>query len=221
MSTVLSIVVALAVTSYRRQHRRRALKEQYHTDGADIGLAEWSDDICRLSTWTPGKFGVDRIVNEAPNLKELYIYRNCSDAILEKVSQLKHLELLHIRDEAVRGDPVDVTDQGLAHIAELKSLKRLYLRDCPAITGEGMVHLSVLPELEELDMFKSPIGDEGVKHLAKVPRLRMLRLGDMAMTDEALLSLRSAPSLRVLNVGRGVTPGAIKEFERDTGVGVR
>lgn len=220
-TTVVSIVVAVVVARHNRQQRRSALKARYHADGADIRLAEWSDDIRTVQTWFLGEIGVDRIVKEAPNLKELYIYRNCSDAVLEKVSQLKHLELLHIRDSLARGDRVNVTDQGLAHIAKVTSLKTLIIEDCDAVTDAGMSHLSTMPNLEELEIPYSSIGDEGVAHLAKIPRLRILGLNGTPMTDKSLTYLRSTPSLRVLRAGRRLTTGAARKFEEDAGVRVR
>ena len=41
------------------------------------------------STWYLLQFGPHRLVQEAPNLRELRIYRDCDDGVLEEISQLE------------------------------------------------------------------------------------------------------------------------------------
>lgn len=73
LMAVVCVLFAVAVAVQKRQHRRQALQITYHNDGADIRLADWSDEIIELTTWNPREFGIDRIIDEAPNLRVLRI----------------------------------------------------------------------------------------------------------------------------------------------------
>lgn len=222
--SVACCVCVVIVAVQKRQDRRQALQRKYHDDGADIRLADWSDEIIELTTWTPREFGIERIIKEAPNLRVLRIQRNCDDAILEQITNLKHLEVLKFRDDlAVFSDrQVKVTDEGLAHVAKLESLKVLEISDCGAITDAGMSYLSTMTNLETFDMPNSAIGDEGVAHLSKIPRLKTLVMNGTRMTDKSLEFLRSTKTLRTVSVGPAVTKPAIEKFKKETSVlGVR
>jgi len=224
LMSVACLVLAVVVAVQQRQQRRQALQMKYHNDGADIRLAEWSDEIIELTTWSPREFGIDRIINEAPNLRVLRIQRNCDDAMLNQLSRLKHLEVLKFRDdyEVFSDKQVKVTDEGLAHVAKIGSLKVLEISDCGAITDAGMSYLSSMPNLESFEMPHSSIGDEGVAHLAKLPRLKTLVMNGTPMTDRSLEFLRSTKTLRTVWVGPAVTNSAIEKFKKETSVlGVR
>ena len=220
LMAVVCVCFAVAVAAQKRQHRRQALQMKYHNDGADIRLADWSDEIIELTTWSPRKFGIDRIINEAPNLRVLRIQRNCDDAMLNQFSRLKHLEVLKFRDEleVFSDKQVKVTDEGLAHVAKIGSLKVLEISDCGAITDAGMSYLSSMPNLESFEMPNSSIGDEAVAHLAKLPRLKTLVMNGTPMTDKSLEFLRSTKTLRTVSVGPAVTKPAIEKFKKETSV---
>ena len=117
---VVCVLFAVAVAVQKRQHRRQALQITYHNDGADIRLADWSDEIIELTTWNPREFGIDRIIDEAPHLRVLRIQRNCDDAMLNQFSRLKHLEVLKFRDdfEVFSDKQVKVTDEGVSSCCE-------------------------------------------------------------------------------------------------------
>jgi hypothetical protein len=224
LMAVVCVLFAVAVAVQKRQHRRQALQITYHNDGADIRLADWSDEIIELTTWNPREFGIDRIIDEAPHLRVLRIQRNCDDAMLNQFSRLKHLEVLKFRDdyEVFSDKQVKVTDEGLAHVAKIASLKVLEISDCGAITDAGMSYLSSMPHLESVEMPNSSIGDEGVAHLAKLPRLKTLVMNGTPMTDRSLEFLRSTKTLRTVWVGPAVTNPAIEKFKKETSVvGVR
>jgi Leucine Rich repeat len=218
VGVVLAVIVVVAVKT--RQERRQALQMKYHREGADIRLADWSDEIIELTTWNPRKFGIDRIIKDAPTLRVLRIQRNCDDAILEKIARLRHLEVLKFRDdlEGFSDRQVKVTDEGLAHVAKIDSLKVLEISDCGAITDVGMSYLSTMPGLEIFEMPNSAIGDEGVAHLSKLPRLKTLVMDGTRMTDKSLESLRSTKTLRTVWVGPAVTNSAIDKFKKETSV---
>ncbi len=224
LMSVVGVAFVIVIALQTRQHRRQALQKTYHNDGADIRLAAWSDEIIELTTWSPREFGIDRIIKEAPNLRVLRIQRDCDDAMLDQVSRLKHLEVLKIRDdyEVFSDKQVKVTDEGLANVARIDSLKVLEISDCGAITDAGMSYLSSMPNLETFEMPNSSIGDEGVAHLSKLPGLKTLVMNGTRMTNTSLESLRTTKTLRTVFVGSAVTDQAIETFKSETSViGVR
>ncbi len=220
LMAVMCVLFAVVVAVKKRQHRRQALRMTYHNAGADIRLADWSDEIVELTTWAPREFGIDRIINEAPNLRVLRIQRNCDDAILEQIARLKHLAVLKFRDdiEIFSDKQVKVTDEGLAHVAKIDSLKVLEISDCGAITDAGMAYLSTMSGLETFEMPNSAIGDEGVAHLSKLPRVKTLVMDGTRMTDKSLEYLRSTKTLRTVWVGPAVTDPAIEKFKKETSI---
>jgi hypothetical protein len=62
-----------------------------------------------------------------------------------------------------------ITDGGVAHLAELKSLQKLSLRKCREITDGGVAHLAELKSLQSLDLsWCEAITDRGIEYLKKV-----------------------------------------------------
>ncbi len=119
-------------------------------------------------------------------------------AALGKLSLLERLELMHTRskvtDAHVAGlvdlealedltlsaivvrdrqaiARLDVTDEGLTHLAKLKRLKRLSLTGAP-ITDEGLQKLATLPQLERLELWACGVTEQGLEQLKqKLPAL--------------------------------------------------
>jgi Leucine-rich repeat (LRR) protein len=120
-------------------------------------------------------------------------------ATLGKLSSLQRLTLMHTRSKVTDADvahlvglqslenlalsalviedrkPIsrlDVTDEGLTHIAKLKRLERLSLSGA-SITDDGLQQLAVLPELEWLDLQGCSVSEQGLERLKKrLPGLR-------------------------------------------------
>ena len=95
-----------------------------------------------------------------------------------------------------------VTDVGLAHLAGLAALERLYLHGTP-ITDRGLAHLTGLPSLQRLDLYRTEVTAAGLVHLQKMPALRRLGLSEYAssdrrFTDADIANLREAlPNVRI------------------------
>lgn len=66
------------------------------------------------------------------------------------------------------------------------------------IGDEDVEYLSVLPEIEELDLYERSVTDDGLKHLSKLTRLRSLILCMNLFTS--LEPLRNLRNLRVLHL---------------------
>jgi hypothetical protein len=94
---------------------------------------------------------------------------------------------------------VRVTDQGMVHVAQLKSLKRLYFPPGTKVTSAGLQHISKLTSLEELYLGQG-IGDAGLAHLRGLPHLKYLALYGPGFTDAGMVYVKEIPSLRIFSV---------------------
>ncbi len=129
-----------------------------------------------------------------------------TDAGLEHVARLTHLEELHldnthITDEGIHalfGLPklrvldlkdTSVTDDGLALLAGLSNLRGLYLTRT-RITDAGLIHLRDLAHLETLILWDTKITDAGLVHLRPLTKLRELILWGTVVTEEGAETLR-------------------------------
>ena len=64
-----------------------------------------------------------------------------------------------------------INDAGLAPLAGFQALTDLGLHGCHEVTDAGMRYLRGLPNLENLDLVLTHVGDEGVSDLATCPKL--------------------------------------------------
>ena len=83
-----------------------------------------------------------------------------------------------------------ISNEGLAKIAHLKSIKRLSLQGCKDITDEGLVHLTHCWRLEYVFLDSTPVTDKGLKHLVQLSKLEALSLKDTAVSNGGALLLR-------------------------------
>ena len=95
--------------------------------------------------------------------------------------------------------PGRLTDGGLAIIAEIPTLKGLYLfvKQSSSITNTSLRHLSKLTSLEELHISGDRIGDAGLVYLRGLPSLQYVLLCGSKFTDDGLVHLKEIPSLRI------------------------
>jgi Leucine-rich repeat (LRR) protein len=132
-----------------------------------------------------------------PQLTNLDV-RSCpiSDAALSEIAKCAGLRVLRLSGKENR---TTVSDDGLAALAPLKSLKVIALDDL-WIGKPGLEHLSVLASLEEVYLSATIVDDEAVGVLARFPRLRKLRLARTNITDAALASLSACGQLEELDL---------------------
>lgn len=117
-----------------------------------------------------------------------------SPKALSFLAKLPHIEELQT--------PVGLTDEGMAEIAKMKSLKRLHVvRD--QLTDEGLKMIAGLTSLESLELYgNSTMTDSGLEFLVTLPALTHLRLGMAgAFTDRCLETVAAMPSLKALWLG--------------------
>ena len=105
-----------------------------------------------------------------------------------------------------------ITNAGLAHLKQAKSLKRLHLEKTQ-ITDEGLAHLAALENLEYLNLYGTAITDAGLKHLEGLKNLRKLYLWQTKVTDAGVSALKQKlPELNAIQ-GLSLTPPPEKKEE--------
>lgn len=137
------------------------------------------------------------LATAVPQLTNIDV-RSCplSDAALTEIAKCSGLRVLRLSGKENR---TTVSDDGLAALAPLKSLKVIALDDL-WIGKVGLEHLSALGSLEEVYLSATIVDDEAVAVLQKFPRLRKLRLARTNITDSALASLASCGQLQELDL---------------------
>jgi Leucine-rich repeat (LRR) protein len=122
-----------------------------------------------------GEFGIQRIqARKVP----------FTDADLEKLKGLTHLEILDLQETWV-------TDAGMLFVADLKQLKELDLYRT-RVGDRGVEFLQYLPELVKLELSYTAITDAGLEKLASLKKLRTLNLYGTRVTKDGLKKLRAA-----------------------------
>ncbi|HEV8148355.1 MAG TPA: hypothetical protein VGP79_18325 [Bryobacteraceae bacterium] len=128
-----------------------------------------------------------------------------TDAALERVCGLDHITRLDL------GGSLQLTDDGLAHLAKLPGLRELDLSGWKGqITDRGLDALRQLPELRRFQMcWQQHITDAGVANLAASDHLESVNLMGTPAGDGAISALSGKPSLRKFHTGREVTDAGL------------
>ena len=101
------------------------------------------------------------------------------DALLPIAGQIESLDLARTQ----------VTDAGLAKVAQMKNLKELRL-DNTGITDAGLDHLKGLTELVYLNVYGSKVTDAGLQKLAELKKLKSLYVWQTGVTKAGVQQLR-------------------------------
>ncbi len=122
---------------------------------------------------------------------------------LRGMSRMTELEHLDLSDTAVNNDSVarlpvslrsldllltEVTDKGLAHIANLRLLRTLHC-GFSNISDEGLKHLTNLP-LRSLSLIHCTVTEAAAERLVQITTLKALTISDSHVTQEVLKVLR-------------------------------
>lgn len=94
--------------------------------------------------------------------------------LLKSVSDVKWLNLAN----------TSVTDQGLAHLHDLK-LTRLHLEKT-TVGDKGLAHLKNQTDLQYLNLYGTKVSNEGLKHLAELSKLRKLYVWQTAVDQDGI-----------------------------------
>ncbi len=86
-----------------------------------------------------------------------------------------------------------VTDEGLAHVRCLTDLRWLDLENCVELTDDGLSHLAGLPGLELLVLTGCLVTDRGLSHLCGLNNLQALTIEDCNnITQRGVTALKAA-----------------------------
>ncbi len=162
------------------------------------------------------------------NLRDLYVsgspwndersVTRVTGAGFAKLARLPGLEILHLIGPMI-------TDEGLAGVAQLQGLERLYLRDVRNVTATGIEALGNMTRLKEFSLSGSRVhgddfaplaqmkdlrilqlhagadlGDAGAFHIANLPKLRKIYVSGKGLTEKGLLAIAGLTDLRTLNI---------------------
>lgn len=107
------------------------------------------------------------------------------------LSHIRQLKSLKELQVAVTGSMNDyITDQGLDYIGELTNLQKLYLYSCPNVTDKGLSYITTLSNLRELVLLHSKVSDAGIGYLNAFPMLEILNLSRTpGVTDKSIPAL--------------------------------
>jgi hypothetical protein len=136
----------------------------------------------------------------------------CDLLLAQLASQTRLKELLMMSTQA--------TDKGLEHVGKMAALEALSIWRPTSITDSGVAHLAGLKSLKRVRIDSSPITDTSLILLSGLPHIEELSLQDNHFTDEGFLALRGQNTLRQLVTGRGdfrVTDAGLahlKEFKK-------
>ena len=118
---------------------------------------------------------------------------NVTDTALADIASMRCLHNLHLISCP------QVTDAGLAYIAKIAGLRRLYVGS-PNITDKGVSYLKNCVTLERLYLRDGKISNAALKYVKALPNLVQLSLDGTSVTEEGLLGLGDMTQLRLLQV---------------------
>ena len=129
-----------------------------------------------------------------------------TDEALARIAGLEFVTSLSL------GGSLELTDDGLLHLARMPQLERLELSEYPGgkLTDRGLEVLRHLPNLRTFEMtWQSGITDRGAGNLRSCERLEEVNLMGSPTGDGAIEALQGKASLRRFSTGRLVTDAGI------------
>jgi hypothetical protein len=153
----------------------------------DVGCIEFSSE---------GLAHISRI----PGLEDLTISHTVlSNEDLIPLKSMSSLKRLRLQQEWQQMGP-DFTDEGLAHLSEVKSLESLLLY-YGNFTDKGLEYLSQLRKLKRLEIPNNTgFTDAGLGHLTKLRLLEELMLRANQFTDAGMVSVAKLTNLKRLRL---------------------
>ena len=129
-----------------------------------------------------------------PSLSSLEVFR-CQGFGSDGVLALANMPLTRL---TLRDLP-DVGDAGLAVLAKLPNLKRLYLHELASVGDEGLRHLGTAKQLEVLDIWSLPkMTDATIDVIATLPNLKELSIRETGVSEAAAGKIAAMPKLQSL-----------------------
>jgi Leucine-rich repeat (LRR) protein len=135
-----------------------------------------------------------------PRLEYLCLYStHFTDNGLVHLQNLPALRILSVYEGRA-----SITNAGLVHIAQMPKLEILCLGGIRGITDDGLAHLTKMRSLKKLEIGSSQVTDRGLGYLSQIKTLERLELPQeqRGITDSGLAYLGQLPNLRQLHVSR-------------------
>ncbi|MCX5643282.1 MAG: hypothetical protein NTZ17_01150 [Phycisphaerae bacterium] len=174
-----------------------------------IGLQLRKEDAGKLAALPPRQykiFGTDRCREGPPDLSglsalepnDLYCLdisslvrrADADQCVLQPIRHLTGLKVLKLYGTGV-------TDKGMEHLRELRSLRALEFEQEPFVGNQGLAVLKDLPNLEYLCL-DTGATDAGFKYLGQFPSLRWLHIRAKRIWGPGLTELANLPRLERL-----------------------
>jgi hypothetical protein len=195
----------------------------------------WGIQICRLVPMTRASEQVLEPISRLTGLRVLQLIRTgITDKGMELLKPLRSLGALDLCNEPFIGNQglavlkdlpsleyldlyTGVTDAGLKHVAQVKSLRWLRLRT-GRIWGPGLAELANLPHLERLCIWgnEQQLSDRHIQYLEGLTHLKSLTLWGVAggLSDASLASIGKLRNLEELHFigwdkGPSLTPAGM------------
>jgi type II secretion system protein G len=92
-----------------------------------------------------------------------------------------------------------VTDDGMANLTQVASLRTLYLRT-RGVKGQGLIHLKEVNGLQSLELMGSVVDEKALVYVAEVDDLRGLAMWSMRLTGAGLARLATMKDLSKLTL---------------------
>jgi internalin A len=177
-----------------------------HVTGSGLAHLEGLAELESLALHTPVRNDGMKHLIELHNLRDLDLCKtDVTDEGLDNVALLTKLEYLRLNG-------LKVSDNGLPKLQPLKGLKTLHLRYCIDVTDDGLKHLANFKQLENLEIGPS-ITDAGLPSLEVLPQLKDVSLWQTTVTQEGIDRLRIVfPKIEVDNVGPPIGPGVSSTY---------
>jgi hypothetical protein len=167
-----------------------------------VNLAPGQEEIKRhLPEWLAPHFnrGLLASLDQDHNVVTISVGEILSDELLGKLKTLPKLRELDI------GGAKQITVEGLQHLAELTSLRKLTLsslrHEDKGLGDAALAHIAGLKSLAEFHLIECGTTDAGVKLLEKVPQLTHLEIRQEGrLTDASILVIANLKRLKHLSL---------------------
>lgn len=173
------------------------------------GLAHLADlqglEVFKLYAAAVTDGGLD-FLGRCPKLRQLELQLWTTDAVFERLTAQervqKALTALDLWDHGV-------SDAGLVHLNELKSLRTLHVRECRLVTDKILARLKELGSLEDLTLSGTRVTDAGMTDLTGLPHLKRLWLQGTPVTDAGVARLKDLKTVQWLALPSRMTDAGL------------
>lgn len=114
-----------------------------------------------------------------------------TDDLLRCASVLPELRWLKM------GDCRNITDDGLAWLADAKGITQIYMNEAGNVTDAGIAHLAGLTEMKELTILQANLTNRSLEHMQNMTKMEDLYIAySKGITDAGLVHLRKMKRLQ-------------------------